>query len=125
MRTPPVTPPVVRATVALAAVVGLATCSPAPQPLPQAEGTPPTTSRTPLPTLADPAGAAAALERDLHPAGASTLPGGRTDYRRPADVTADLELLASRRPDVVRTLALPHRTPLGTQVTGVELGRAD
>ncbi|GAB2963138.1 M14 family zinc carboxypeptidase [Saccharothrix stipae] len=114
--------PVARATAAVAVLVALGACAPAPS-TPAVVGT--SVSATPRPTLADPVAAAEALARELHPPGASALPGGRNDYRRPGDVGADLDLLVSRRPDIVRPLVLPHRTPLGTRVTGVELGRAD
>ncbi|MEU4442403.1 M14 family zinc carboxypeptidase [Actinosynnema sp. NPDC050801] len=116
------TSPVARATAAVAVLVALGACAPAPS-TPAVGAT--SASATPRPTLADPVAAAEALARELHPPGASALPSGRTDYRRPGDVGADLELLVSRRPDVVRPLVLPHRTPLGAPVTGVELGRAD
>ncbi|EWM19393.1 zinc carboxypeptidase [Kutzneria sp. 744] len=56
-----------------------------------------------------------------HPAGASTLPSGRNDYREPADVRADLEQAAKARPDVVRVVDLPHKSVQGKAVPALEI----
>lgn len=99
------------ATIVLAATLALAACS---QPTPVAAPDP-TTPKT------DPAAAAKALDDARHPAGASTLPGGRTDYRTFADVNADLRQALGARPDIVRTVAMPHKSVQGKDVPAVEI----
>ena len=78
------------------------------------------TSTTTTPKI-DPVAAGKALADARHPAGASTLPGGRNDYRTLADVNADLQQLLTARPDIVRTYSLPHKTVLGKDVPAVEI----
>jgi hypothetical protein len=56
-----------------------------------------------------------------HPAGASQLPGGRNDYRQLADVKADMAQAAKARPDIVRTLALPHKSVQGKDIPALEI----
>ncbi len=104
-----------RFTAGLALTAVLAGCT-----TPAAAPPSPTSTSAAAPAI-DPAVAGARLEQAKHPAGASKLPSGRTDYRTLADVTADLAELAKARPDIVRPLTLPSRTVLGNPVTGVEI----
>jgi murein tripeptide amidase MpaA len=62
-----------------------------------------------------------ALADARHPAGASQLPGGRDGYRRLADVRADFERTAKARPDIVRTVALTHKSVQGKDVPALEI----
>lgn len=85
---------------------------------------------TPVTVIAD---YAARLERDLRAgparlrAGttaavrASALPSGRTGYRTPAELQADLDTLVAANPGVVRKVTLPRRSVDGQPITGVEI----
>ena len=64
-------------------------------------------------------GTPAPRTRDHTKVGPSPLPSGRTNYRRLADYSADLKLLAEQHPDLVRPITLPHPTHLGRPVEGV------
>ncbi|UTI62778.1 hypothetical protein NBH00_15580 [Paraconexibacter antarcticus] len=52
---------------------------------------------------------------------ASGLPSGRTTYRTPAEVQADLDTLAAGHPGLVRRITLPERSVDGQPITGVEI----
>jgi hypothetical protein len=65
--------------------------------------------------------AAGAQPRAL--AAGSGLPSGRTTYRRPAEVQADLDALADGHPGLVRRVTLPRRSVGGRAITGVEIAR--
>ncbi len=54
----------------------------------------------------------------LEPSG---LPSGRTTYRTPADVQADLDALVAAHPGLVRRVVLPRRSIEGRAITGVEI----
>jgi carboxypeptidase T len=56
-----------------------------------------------------------------HPAEASSLPSGRNDYRQLADVRADIDQTAKARPDIVRTVPLPHKSVQGKDIPAVEI----
>ena len=59
------------------------------------------------------------------PAGASAqslLPTGRATYRTLPEVNAELQQLAQANPDRVKLLTLNHKTLLGRDVYGVEIG---
>ncbi|MGH2711650.1 MAG: twin-arginine translocation signal domain-containing protein, partial [Actinomycetota bacterium] len=47
---------------------------------------------------------------DARPAAVPVAPGERTAYRRMADYNADMTALATQRPDLARTFALPNLT---------------
>ena len=53
--------------------------------------------------------------------GGSSLPSGRTSYRRLPDYEANLKNLALRYPNMVRPFTLPYRTHLGRDVMGIEI----
>ena len=82
----------------------------------------PTTAAPPAPTTtAAKTYDGKALSDARHPAGASSLPGGRDDYRRLADVRADIGQTAKARPDIVRTLSLSHKSFQGKDIPAVEI----
>ncbi|MDP9394703.1 MAG: carboxypeptidase [Actinomycetota bacterium] len=51
----------------------------------------------------------------------SPLPSGRDSYRSLADYNADLDRLAAAYPNLVKPIALPHKTLEGRTVRGVEI----
>ncbi len=59
--------------------------------------------------------------RELAPARASALPGGRTTYRTLADYNAELKKLAADNPNLVKLITLPEKTYGGKDVLGVEI----
>ncbi len=70
--------------------------------------------------------AAAAATRIDPPVGSraltrSALPSGRTTYRRPADLQADLDALVAGHPGLVRAVTLPRRSIQGRSIAGVEI----
>jgi hypothetical protein len=69
---------------------------------------------------ADTATARRAL-RAATPRAASALPSGRTTYRTPAEVQADLDQLVAGHPGLVRRVVLPRRSIEGRAITGVEI----
>ncbi|MCW3041773.1 MAG: cpt, partial [Solirubrobacterales bacterium] len=54
-------------------------------------------------------------------AAVSGLPSGRTRYRTPAEVQADLDALVAGHPGLVRKVVLPRRSIDGRPITGVEI----
>ena len=57
------------------------------------------------------------------PGGNPALPSGRTNYRRLADYSADLKLLAEKHPELVKPITLPYLTHEGRPVEGVIIGK--
>lgn len=51
----------------------------------------------------------------------SALPSGRTTYRTPAEIQADLDGLVAGHPGLVRRVELPQRSVEGRPITGVEI----
>lgn len=101
-----------RTVVALAGALMLAGCAqPVAKPAAESQAAP----------EIDAVAAGKTLEDARHPVGASQLPSGRTDYRNPADVAADIQQIAQARPDIVRVESLPHKTVLGKDVPAVEI----
>lgn len=52
---------------------------------------------------------------------AGALPGGRTSYRTPDELQADLDRLVAANPGLVRRLVLPRTSVDGRAITGVEI----
>lgn len=50
-----------------------------------------------------------------------SLPSGRTSYRTPAEVQADLDALVATHPGLTRRVLLPQRSVEGRPITGVEI----
>lgn len=57
-------------------------------------------------------------------AGRSSLPSGRTSYRRYDDYLRELDALVKERPGLVRAVTLPRRSVEGRPIVGVELSEA-
>lgn len=53
----------------------------------------------------------------------SGLPSGRTTYRTPTELQADLDTLADGHPGLVRRVVLPHKSVDGRTLTGVEIAQ--
>jgi hypothetical protein len=53
----------------------------------------------------------------------SPLPSGRDEYRTLADYNADIDALATERPDIAKKITLPHKSLDGRPVHGIEIGR--
>jgi hypothetical protein len=51
----------------------------------------------------------------------SSLPSGRTEYRRLADYEAELKALAAKYPTLVKPLTLPNKSVEGREVHGIEI----
>jgi len=51
----------------------------------------------------------------------STLPSGRTTYRRLADYQQDMKDLAKEYPEIIRTITLEHKSWEGRPVEGIEI----
>jgi hypothetical protein len=68
------------------------------------------------------AGAGAAGNRALG-VGRSGLPSGRTTYRTPTELQADLDKLADGHPGLVRRVVLPRKSVDGRALTGVEIAQ--
>lgn len=51
----------------------------------------------------------------------STLPSGRTTYRRLADYEAEMKALAAQYPTLVKTLTLPNTSVEGRDIMGIEI----
>jgi len=62
-------------------------------------------------------------------AGRSSLPSGRTSYRRHDDYLRELDALVKERPGLVRAVTLPRKSVEGRPIVGVEIsegvGRSD
>jgi hypothetical protein len=55
------------------------------------------------------------------PGDGSTVPSGRSDYRRLNDYSADMKKLVAENPDLVKPLTLPFPTLEGRPVEGIEI----